>query len=37
MQFERRLFAIRCGLNNLYVDFIARSVAALGVDDCSNP
>jgi hypothetical protein len=37
MQFYQRLFAIRCGLNNLYVDFIAIAVAAPGVDDCSNP
>jgi hypothetical protein len=31
------LFAIRCGLKNLHVDFIAIAVAAPGVDDCSNP
>jgi hypothetical protein len=37
MQFDRRLFAIRCGLNNLYVDFIAIALAAPGVDDFSNP
>jgi hypothetical protein len=37
MQFYQLLFAILCGLNNLYVDFIAIALAALGVDDCSNP
>jgi hypothetical protein len=37
MQFYQRLFAIRCGLNNLYVGFIAIAVAPPGVDDCSNP
>jgi len=37
MQFYQRLFAFRSGLNNLYVDFIAIALAALGVDDCSNP
>jgi hypothetical protein len=37
MQFYQRLFAIRWGLKNLYVDFIAFAVVAPGVDDCSNP
>jgi hypothetical protein len=37
MQFYQGLFAIGCGLNNLYVDFIARSLAAPGVDDFSHP
>jgi hypothetical protein len=27
MQFYQRLFAIRCGLNNLHVDFIAIALA----------
>jgi len=31
MQFYQRLFAIGCGLNNLYVDFIAIAVAAPGL------
>jgi hypothetical protein len=33
---HQRLFAIRCGLNNLYVDFIAIALAAAGVDDFSH-
>jgi len=37
MQFYQRLFAIGCGLNNLYVDFIAIALVAPGVDDWSNP
>jgi hypothetical protein len=37
MQFYQRLFAIRCGLKNLHVDFIAIAVAAPGVDDFSHP
>jgi len=37
MQFYQRLFAIRCGLKNLHVDFIAIALVAPGVDDCSNP